>query len=75
MTTNAHSAHDRCATLFWLWLRKPNWNHYTVVGDQNWLAAKRLRHGAGFLLNPFALVGLLLIVAARLPFFSSFVKR
>ncbi|KAJ3513851.1 hypothetical protein NLJ89_g2717 [Agrocybe chaxingu] len=28
------------ATVFWLWLRKPNWNHYKVVGGESNLSMK-----------------------------------
>ncbi|KAF4615529.1 hypothetical protein D9613_003507 [Agrocybe pediades] len=30
------------ATLFWVWLRTPNWNHYTSVGADRCLRTKRI---------------------------------
>src|SRR4051812_37446966 len=30
------------ATLFWVWLRTPNWNHYTGVGADRFLRRKRI---------------------------------
>jgi len=27
----------RAASVFWLWLRKPNWSHYKVSPDGRWL--------------------------------------
>ncbi|KAG2338481.1 FAD/NAD(P)-binding domain-containing protein [Suillus weaverae] len=28
-------------TLWWLWLRKPNWDHYVAVGAEKWVWARR----------------------------------
>jgi len=33
----------RAASVFWLWLRKPNWNHYEVSPDGSWLEKRLLR--------------------------------
>lgn len=33
----------RPASVFWLWLRKPNWNHYNAISPDGWLERQLLR--------------------------------
>ncbi|KIM49855.1 hypothetical protein M413DRAFT_117056 [Hebeloma cylindrosporum] len=33
----------RAASVFWLWLRKPNWNHYKVSPNGGWLERRLLQ--------------------------------
>ncbi|KAG2102229.1 uncharacterized protein F5147DRAFT_754352 [Suillus discolor] len=40
-TGKVFNAFPWAVTLWWWWLRKPNWDHYVAVGAEKWVWAKR----------------------------------
>ncbi|KAF8961837.1 hypothetical protein BDZ97DRAFT_1827382 [Flammula alnicola] len=42
-TGKVTNAFPSSATVFWLWLRRPDWYHYWGVGADKWLKEQRLR--------------------------------
>lgn len=46
-------------TLWWWWLRSPNWAHYTAIDGQKWVRKRMMKRMFGMLkLSTFALLSL-----------------